>query len=93
MSKASRVLIVLLAVVIFVAGLYITGCSKKPSKEQLDALAERKKAALAAEDLRDKKQREKADLEKELARKKAELRDAKNEKEEVKKRLESMEGN
>jgi len=93
MRKASRVLMVLLAIAIFAVSLYITGCAKKPTEEQLQALREQEKAALAAEELLDKKRREKADLEKQLATKKATLTDLKNEKEEVKKRLESMEGN
>lgn len=93
MRKASRILMVALAIVIFVAGIYITGCTKKPSEEQLQALREQEKAALSAEELLDNKRREKADLEKQLATKKATLTDLKNEKEEVKKHLENMESN
>jgi Tfp pilus assembly protein PilN len=88
MLKATRVFKVALFCGIFMMGLYFSGCTKHPNQEQLSALEEQKKAALAAEEQLDKLRREKADLENQLAKKKAELEKSKKEKEAVQQRLE-----
>lgn len=90
MLKATRTFTLVLVSGIFITGLFFSGCTKHPSQEQLNALEEQKKAALAAEDQLDKLRREKADLENQLAKKKAELEKSKKEKEAVQQRLESM---
>ncbi|MDZ7262506.1 MAG: hypothetical protein ONB05_10430 [candidate division KSB1 bacterium] len=86
MRNWRRGVIILLAA-LFLSGLYISGCAKHPSQEELNALEEAKKAALASEDQLSKKQREKADLEKQLANKKAKLEELKNEKQKLESRL------
>jgi outer membrane PBP1 activator LpoA protein len=88
MQKASRFVALLLVTGIFLMGLYMTGCTKHPSTEQLSKLDEQKKAALAAEEQLGKLQREKADLENQLGKKKVALEDAKKEKALVQQRLE-----
>jgi hypothetical protein len=90
MLKATRIFTQVLVSGIFVTGLFFSGCTKHPSTEQLNALEEQKKAALAAEDQLNKLQREKADLQNQLAKKKAELEKSKIEKEAVQQRLENM---
>jgi len=62
----------------------ITGCAKRPSKEELSKLEEAKQAALAAEKELEAKKAERADLEKELDKKQKELNDLKAERDEVK---------
>jgi septal ring factor EnvC (AmiA/AmiB activator) len=65
-------------------------CAKHPSREQLQALEEAKKAAAAAEAQLAEKQRERDDLKRQLEQKKAALKKAQDEKAAVAKRLESM---
>jgi len=60
--------------------LAMTACSKHPSEEQLRALDETKKAALAAEDLLAQKRSERDNLQRQLDQKKAELQKVLNEK-------------
>lgn len=75
-------------IALFVMSLFsLTGCTKRPNAEQLQALEEQKNAALSAENTVEEKRREKSRLESELNQKKRELQDTKNELEEVKKRL------
>ena len=62
----------------------ITGCAKRPSKEELSKLEEAKQAALAAEKELDAKKAERAELERELDKKQKELNDIKTERDEVK---------
>jgi septal ring factor EnvC (AmiA/AmiB activator) len=87
MTKVRRVVSVLLATLFAVSLLTMTGCTKHPSDEQLQALEEQKQAALAAEKTLEDKRSEKNRLESELNRKKKELQDAKNELAAVKQRL------
>jgi len=65
----------------------MVGCTKHPNEQQLNALEETKRAALASEEELAKKQQEKADLQKELAEKKQKLAKAQSEKEAVKAKL------
>jgi outer membrane PBP1 activator LpoA protein len=67
--------------------LALTACSKHPSEEQLRALEETKKAALAAEDLLAQKRQERDNLQRQLDAKKAELQKAQSEKTAVSGRL------
>jgi len=90
MRKLSRTIIVIVSVACLILSLSIGGCTKHPNEQQLQALEEQRKAALAAEEQLSKTQQEKADLERELAEKKQKLEDAKNEKEAVKNRLGDM---
>ena len=62
----------------------LTGCSKRPSKDELSKLEEAKQAALAAEKELDAKKAERAELEKELDKKQKELNDLKAERDDVK---------
>jgi peptidoglycan hydrolase CwlO-like protein len=62
----------------------ITGCSKRPSDEELSKLEEAKMAALAAEKEVEAKKAERTDLEKELEKMQKELNDLKAERDEVK---------
>ena len=67
----------------------ISGCAKRPSKEELSKLEEAKMAALAAEKELEAKKSERSDLEKELDAKQRELNDLKSERNEVKKCVQS----
>jgi len=62
----------------------ITGCSKKPSPDELSKLEEAKMAAMAAEKELEAKKAERADLEQELEKKQKELNDLKADRDEVK---------
>ena len=62
----------------------LTGCAKKPSKDELSKLEEAKMAAMAAEKELEAKKSERVDLEKELEKKQKELNDLKTERDEVK---------
>lgn len=88
MLRATRSFKFVLLCGVFLMGLYFSGCTKHPNTEQLNALEEQKKAALAAEDQLDQLRREKAELEKKLAAKKAKLEESKKEKADVQQRLE-----
>ncbi|UCE05886.1 MAG: hypothetical protein JSW07_20220 [bacterium] len=90
MRKLSRTIILIVSVACLILSLSIGGCTKHPNEQQLQALEEQRKAALAAEEQLVKKQQERADLERELAEKKQKLEDAKSEKEAVKNRLSGM---
>lgn len=89
MRKASRVLSLVLACGILLVALSITGCTRHPNEDQLQALEEQKIATLAAEEQVDQVRQEKADLEAQLAKKKAELEKMKAEKAAVQQRLEN----
>ena len=82
-----KLTVVFASIACLLAMFLFSGCTKHPNEEQLNALEETKKAALAAEDELANKQQEKADFENELAEKKQKLEDAKSEKEAVKSRL------
>jgi len=90
MRKLSRTIIVIVSVACLVLSLSIGGCTKHPNEQQLQALEEQRKAALAAEDQLAKCQQDKSDVERELAEKKQKLQDAKSEMETVKNRLGEM---
>lgn len=90
MRKMSKTIIVIVSVACLILSLSIGGCTKHPNEDQLQALEEQRKAALAAEEQLAKKQQERADLERELGEKKQKLEDAKSEKETVKNRLSGM---
>lgn len=90
MRKLSRAILVIVSVASLVLSLSIGGCTKHPNEQQLQALEEQGKAALAAEEQLAKCQQQKADLERELAEKKQKLEDARSEKETVQKRLSGM---
>ena len=90
MGKLSRTILVIVSVACLVLSLSIGGCTKHPNEQQLQALEEQRKAAIAAEEELAKCQQEKADLDRELAEKKQKLEDAKSEKENVTKRLGEM---
>jgi septal ring factor EnvC (AmiA/AmiB activator) len=65
----------------------LIACAKHPNEEQLRALEETKKAALAAEEQLAQKRAERDNLQRQLEQKKAELQKAQSEKEAVAKRL------
>jgi len=90
MGKLSRTILVIVSVACLVLSLSIGGCTKHPNEQQLQALEEQRKAAIAAEEELAKCQQEKADLDRELAEKKQKLEDAKSEKDLVTKRLSEM---
>jgi len=90
MRKMSKTIFVIVSVVCLILLISMGGCTKHPNEEQLQALEEQRKAAIAAEELLAKKQQEKADLERELAEKKQKLEDAKSEKQAVQNRLGEM---
>lgn len=90
MGKLSRTILVIVSVACLVLSLSIGGCTKHPNEQQLQALEEQRKAAIAAEEELAKCQQEKADLDRELAEKKQKLEDAKSEKELVTSRLGEM---
>jgi chromosome segregation ATPase len=90
MGKLSRTILVIVSVACLVLSLSIGGCTKHPNEDQLQALEEQRKAAIAAEEELAKCQQEKADLDRELAEKKQKLEDAKSEKDLVTKRLGEM---
>lgn len=90
MGKLSRTILVIVSVACLVLSLSIGGCTKHPNEQQLQALEEQRKAAIAAEDELAKCQQEKADLDRELAEKKQKLEDAKSEKNLVTNRLSEM---
>lgn len=90
MRKMSRAIIAILSVAVLILSLSIGGCTKHPNEEQLQALEEQRKAALAAEEQLANCQQEKADLGRELTEKKQKLEDAKSEQETVKNRLGEM---
>ena len=90
MGKLSRTILVIVSVACLVLSLSIGGCTKHPNEQQLQALEEQSKAAIAAEDELAKCQQEKADLDRELAEKKQKLEDAKSEKNLVTNRLSEM---
>lgn len=89
MQKVGKLLLVITIIVMLTFSFVLMSCSKHPSDEQLKALEETKKAALAAEDQLAAKKQEKANLERELAEKKQKLEEQKKEKEKVKSRLEN----
>ncbi len=60
--------------------LTLTACSKHPNEEQLRALDETKKAAVAAEELLAQKRSERDNLQRQLDQKKAEMQKVLNEK-------------
>ncbi len=86
--KSAGTLLILSSVVL---SLSVVGCTKRPNAEQVRALEEQRKAAVAAEDRVAELESEKANLQKELEQKKAELNKAKQVKDRVQKRL-SQEG-
>jgi chromosome segregation ATPase len=90
MGKLSRTILVIVSVACLVLSHSIGGCTKHPNEDQLQALEEQRKAAIAAEEELAKCQQEKADLDRELAEKKQKLEDAKSEKDLVTKRLGEM---
>jgi outer membrane PBP1 activator LpoA protein len=91
MRKLSRAIVVIISVVCLILSLSIfNGCTKHPNEQQLQALEEQRKAALAAEEQLAKCQQSKGDVERELAEKKLKLDDAKSEKEAVTSRLGEM---
>lgn len=90
MGKLSRTIIAIVSVALLVLSLSIGGCTKHPNEQQLQALEEQRKAAIAAEEELANCQQEKADLDRELAEKKQKLEDAKSEKDLVTNRLGEM---
>jgi len=90
MRKLSKAILVIVSVSCLILSLSIGGCTKHPNDQQLQALEEQRKAALAAEEQLVKCQQQQADLERELAEKKQKLEDANSEKEAVQNRLSGM---
>lgn len=90
MRKLSKTIIVIVSVAGLVLSLSIGGCTKHPNEQQLQALEEQRKAALASEEQLAKCQQQNADLKRELTEKKQKLEDAKSEKDVVTKRLSDM---
>lgn len=71
--------------------LLVTGCTRRPNAEQLQALEEQRRATTAAENRVSELESEKARLQRELEQKKAKLNEANQVKEHVQRRL-SQEG-
>ncbi len=87
MAKSLKSVLAKLLVAGMLATLALSACSKRPNAEQLRALEEARKAALAAEDLLAQKQRERDNLKRQVEQKRAELAKAQAEKAAVAKRL------
>jgi septal ring factor EnvC (AmiA/AmiB activator) len=68
--------------------IFLSGCTKRPSKEELTALDEACAAARAAEQKLDDLKRERSSLESELEGKKSELRDLEEQRDAIKAQLE-----
>jgi septal ring factor EnvC (AmiA/AmiB activator) len=92
-GKAARVLMLALLSFSLILLPLISGCAKRPSKEELSKLEEAKMAAQAAERELEAKKSERMDLEKELDQKQRELNDLKTERDEVKKCVQSKKRN
>ena len=90
MRKLSRTILVIVSVACLGLSLSIGGCTKHPNEQQLQALEEQRKAAIAGEEELANCQQEKADVGRELAEKKQKLEDAKGEKDLVTNRLSGM---
>ncbi|UCE19561.1 MAG: hypothetical protein JSV84_04240 [Gemmatimonadota bacterium] len=92
-GKAARVLMLTLLGFSLILLPLISGCAKRPSKEELSKLEEAKMAAQAAERELEAKKSERMDLEKELDEKQRELNDLKTERDEVEKCVQSKKKN
>jgi outer membrane PBP1 activator LpoA protein len=87
MAKRFRTYALSLTVVLFAAGLVLSGCSRNPNEKQVKALEEAKASAQAAEDKVAQLEKENAELKAKLAEKQKELEYAKSEREKVRSRL------
>jgi septal ring factor EnvC (AmiA/AmiB activator) len=88
-GKAARVLMVALLGFSLILLPFISGCAKRPSKEELSKLDEAKMAAQAVEKELEAKKSERMDLEKELDEKQRELNDLKADRDKVEKCVQS----
>ena len=92
-GKTARVLMLTLLSLSLILLPLITGCAKRPSKEELSKLEEAKMAAQAAEKELEAKKSERMDIEKELDEKQRELNDLKAERDDVEKCVQSKKRN
>jgi peptidoglycan hydrolase CwlO-like protein len=83
-TRTARVLTLIVVSLSLLLLPLISGCSKRPSKDELSKLEQVKKAALAAEKDLEAKKAEVAKLEKELNEKQKELNELKAARDEVK---------
>lgn len=90
MRKVLSVLVVTSLVTVIFLSLFITGCSWKPSEQELQALEDSKAAALAAEEAQSACENEKAEADRMLAEAKQKLEKMNQEKVNVTNRLENM---
>ncbi len=87
MAKSLKSGLVKLMVAGMLTTMALSACSKHPNAEQMRALDEAQKAALAAEDLLAQKRSERDNLKRQVEQKRAELQKAQAEKAAVAKRL------
>jgi septal ring factor EnvC (AmiA/AmiB activator) len=87
MTRAIRILVLVLFSLTLVSSLFITGCTRYAKEEQLTTLDETEASADAAEQRVAEKEQEKAELEAKLEQKKQELKDVQAEKEKVRSQL------
>jgi uncharacterized membrane protein (DUF106 family) len=82
-----RTTLVLTIIIVFIIGIFSTGCTKYAKKEDLNKLDETKAAALAAEKALTDKQKERSDWELKLQQKESELQAKQMEKEQIAKQV------
>lgn len=87
MTRAMRILVLVLFSLILVASFFITGCTRYAKEEQLTAMDETEASAAAAEKKVEDMEKEKAELQAKLEQKKQELDEVKAEKQKVSSRL------
>ena len=94
MSKNTvfSLLVKTVVLVALVGSLFLTGCTKRPSKEELSALDEACAAAKAAEQRLEELRSERMALEGELETKKGELRELEEQRDAIRAKLEENAG-
>ncbi|MFP4522374.1 MAG: hypothetical protein ACLFQK_09535 [Fibrobacterota bacterium] len=87
MKATLKRIMVLAALLMLIASIGLTGCTKKPSQEELQKLEEAKQAAEDAEQKLADLRSQRSSLESQLETKKEELRKAEEERDAIKQKL------
>lgn len=87
MTRAMRILVLVLFSLTLISAFFITGCTRYAKEEQLTAMDETEASAVAAEQKVEDLEQEKAELQAKLEQKKQELEEVQAEKAKVSSRL------